>query len=277
MDRTNQRPMDYLLRMPDVVKATGMSPSAIYKRIKAGSFPEQRKTSPGASGSSAWLSSEVQAWIDSRPTATRECEAAASPATKKRKLGVVDENSSPAAVLASPIQALYRVDGITTGARKWASERGLPVRLVDADQVLPTSIGLGMPDDLIPSADDVSRLRSLMYAVSSRQPARRPNGAFNRAASSVRIGGIRLFVRWSLGADTDDLAALFADPRAALVKGDLGDWVRRPATHPAGLYMDEFQELPALAMSILPPGATAMPRLFMWSVVSPATAAGEVR
>jgi prophage regulatory protein len=55
-----------LLRMPEVVKLTGLSREGVYKAIKTNDFPRPRKITKRAS---AFRSDEVQAWIDSRPVA----------------------------------------------------------------------------------------------------------------------------------------------------------------------------------------------------------------
>lgn len=56
---------DKLLRLPDVVKATGNGRSTIYQLIKLGRFPRQVKISAGGK-SSAWLASEVETWLKNR-------------------------------------------------------------------------------------------------------------------------------------------------------------------------------------------------------------------
>ena len=50
-----------LLRITDVVEKTGLSRSTIYQRRIKGSFPD---AVPLGGGRMAWLSSEVDAWID---------------------------------------------------------------------------------------------------------------------------------------------------------------------------------------------------------------------
>ncbi|NLC61095.1 MAG: AlpA family transcriptional regulator [Gammaproteobacteria bacterium] len=51
------------LRLPEVVRITGLSKATIYRQVKAGEFPGQRKIGARAS---AWLSSEVDAWMAAR-------------------------------------------------------------------------------------------------------------------------------------------------------------------------------------------------------------------
>jgi len=56
-----------LMRLPQVEKAVGLKKSAIYLRIKEGTFP--RPVSLGAKHI-AFRSDEVEDWIQSRPRAT---------------------------------------------------------------------------------------------------------------------------------------------------------------------------------------------------------------
>ena len=51
------------LRIHDVIDHTGLSRSVIYDLVKRGDFPAQKRLSPGAVG---WLSTEVEAWMQSR-------------------------------------------------------------------------------------------------------------------------------------------------------------------------------------------------------------------
>jgi prophage regulatory protein len=55
-----------LLRLPDVIRATGLSRSAIYRLEARGEFPARVRVSTRAT---AWRSDAVIAWIDSRPRA----------------------------------------------------------------------------------------------------------------------------------------------------------------------------------------------------------------
>lgn len=52
-----------LLRLPDVLKLTGLSNSALYRMVQAGTFPRPLKLSER---SSAWVEAEVHGWIDAR-------------------------------------------------------------------------------------------------------------------------------------------------------------------------------------------------------------------
>ena len=55
-----------ILRLADVIEVTGLQKSAIYKLVKAGSFPHPVQLSPRATG---WRSTDVEEWIASRPPA----------------------------------------------------------------------------------------------------------------------------------------------------------------------------------------------------------------
>ena len=52
-----------LIRLPEVVRLTGLSKPSIYRLVKAKQFPKQVKLSVRAV---AWSSSDVATWIDSR-------------------------------------------------------------------------------------------------------------------------------------------------------------------------------------------------------------------
>lgn len=54
------------LRQPEVVETTGLSPTTIWRRERAGNFPKRRKIGPQLV---AWRSDEIEAWIKSRPAA----------------------------------------------------------------------------------------------------------------------------------------------------------------------------------------------------------------
>lgn len=59
--------LDPILRLPAVMQAVGLKSTEIWNRIKAGTFPKPKALGPRARG---WRQSEIQEWIDSRPTAT---------------------------------------------------------------------------------------------------------------------------------------------------------------------------------------------------------------
>ena len=61
-DKTQKR----FLRRNEVVAKTTLSPSTIYALIRRGAFPPSRRISGQAV---AWLESEVDEWMDSRPEA----------------------------------------------------------------------------------------------------------------------------------------------------------------------------------------------------------------
>ena len=51
---------DNLLRLPQVIAKTGIGRSEIYKRMKAGSFPQRRKLGPRCV---VWVRSEIDQWV----------------------------------------------------------------------------------------------------------------------------------------------------------------------------------------------------------------------
>jgi prophage regulatory protein len=50
-----------ILRLPSVIKLTGLSRSSIYVRIAQGSFPRQVSLGPRAVG---WRSADIQKWLE---------------------------------------------------------------------------------------------------------------------------------------------------------------------------------------------------------------------
>ncbi|MEN7430390.1 AlpA family transcriptional regulator [Chromobacterium sp. TRC.1.1.SA] len=63
----------YMLRLPDVMKVTGLSRSSLYALIKQGQFPRQIQLGPRAV---AWLSSDVDSWLEERINAARDMKTA---------------------------------------------------------------------------------------------------------------------------------------------------------------------------------------------------------
>lgn len=55
--------MSYILKLPEVKKATALSRSSIYRYIQQGSFPQPVSLGTRAVG---WLASEVNDWIATR-------------------------------------------------------------------------------------------------------------------------------------------------------------------------------------------------------------------
>jgi prophage regulatory protein len=53
-----------IIRIRDVIALTGLSRSAIYAAVKAGTFPRQVKLSARSSG---WVRGEVVEWMKGRP------------------------------------------------------------------------------------------------------------------------------------------------------------------------------------------------------------------
>lgn len=62
---------EQILKLPDVIKATGLARSTVYKLINENRFPKQIKLTSFSSG---WLQSEISQWIDERIAASRRLE-----------------------------------------------------------------------------------------------------------------------------------------------------------------------------------------------------------
>ena len=60
-----------LMRLPEVINATGMGRSTIYARIQATQFPRPITLNPNGRGAVAWLSTDVDKWINERIAASR--------------------------------------------------------------------------------------------------------------------------------------------------------------------------------------------------------------
>lgn len=53
-----------ILRLPEVMRLTGLSRSSIYRLESQGQFPARVKLAESASG---WKAEQIQEWINSRP------------------------------------------------------------------------------------------------------------------------------------------------------------------------------------------------------------------
>lgn len=63
------------LRLPTVIERTGLGRDSVFRLIKRGQFPKQHKISDRAS---AWLESDVSAWIESRASGNQPASSAAA-------------------------------------------------------------------------------------------------------------------------------------------------------------------------------------------------------
>lgn len=61
-------PTERILRLPEVMKRTGLSRSGIYMKVQDNAFPKQISLGNRCSG---WIESEVSAWIAARIAASR--------------------------------------------------------------------------------------------------------------------------------------------------------------------------------------------------------------
>ena len=59
-----------LLRLPEIIDRTGLSKSTIERLEAIGNFPRRRQAAPHSVG---WLSTELEAWFASLPTAPARC------------------------------------------------------------------------------------------------------------------------------------------------------------------------------------------------------------
>ena len=60
---------DYLIDRQEVERRVGLTRSTIYDAMRRGEFPLPLKVGPKAV---RWRSSEIEAWVESRPLATGE-------------------------------------------------------------------------------------------------------------------------------------------------------------------------------------------------------------
>jgi prophage regulatory protein len=59
--------MPRVLRRPEVEARTGVENTTIWRKVKAGTFPQPIQLGPNSIG---WIDEEVDAWIASRPRGT---------------------------------------------------------------------------------------------------------------------------------------------------------------------------------------------------------------
>lgn len=57
-----------ILRLPDVIRRTGLSRSAVYQKVKEGNFPAPVSLGLRAVG---WIDEEIDSWIDQRISESR--------------------------------------------------------------------------------------------------------------------------------------------------------------------------------------------------------------
>ena len=70
-NQQNPTTADRFLRMPEVIRVTGISRAQIYLLISKQEFPCQVKLT-SAGKAAGWLSSEVQTWLNDRVKASRD-------------------------------------------------------------------------------------------------------------------------------------------------------------------------------------------------------------
>ena len=66
----------YIMRLPEVMAATGYKRQSIYNFMKEGTFPKCRKISPrnGVGRAVGWDSLEIEAWVRAKLGDTEYCE-----------------------------------------------------------------------------------------------------------------------------------------------------------------------------------------------------------
>ena len=67
--------MERMMRTPEVVNLTGLSKTTIWRRVRSGDFPIPVKLGGPAARSVGWRATDVQEWIDSRPSIGQERQA----------------------------------------------------------------------------------------------------------------------------------------------------------------------------------------------------------
>ena len=65
-----------ILELSEVMKATRLSRSTIYKRMREGTFPDQIKLGESERGERkvVWLESEIEGWLKERISASRQID-----------------------------------------------------------------------------------------------------------------------------------------------------------------------------------------------------------
>ena len=61
---------DQILRIAEVLKATGLSRSSLYERMKTGDFPAPVRLGGERSRAVGWRRTEIDAWMAARPRTT---------------------------------------------------------------------------------------------------------------------------------------------------------------------------------------------------------------
>ena len=58
-----------ILRIADVLAATGLGRTTVWRRVKSGDFPAPIRLGGAGSRAVGWRRTEIQTWIDERPRA----------------------------------------------------------------------------------------------------------------------------------------------------------------------------------------------------------------
>ena len=60
-------PTQWIIRLPDVLRRTGLSRTSIWRKVRAGDFPAPVALGPNAIG---WFAGEIAEWLSNRPRRT---------------------------------------------------------------------------------------------------------------------------------------------------------------------------------------------------------------
>ena len=71
MANNNSLSPESFVRLPDVIRHTGMSRSTIYRQVADGAFPAPYSLGPRTSG---WRWRELLEWLESRKAKTAACD-----------------------------------------------------------------------------------------------------------------------------------------------------------------------------------------------------------
>jgi prophage regulatory protein len=76
--------LDRIIRLPELIRITGLSRASIYRLIEKGNFPAPIELSVNAKG---WFASQIRAWMESLRTVAPPNPEADPPARPQRSTG----------------------------------------------------------------------------------------------------------------------------------------------------------------------------------------------
>lgn len=124
---------DRFIRLKEVRQRTGLSGSTLYRRIQEGTFPPGRSL---GGRSRAWLSSEVQAWIDARIAAQPDIEPWTPPPAPPRR--IAEKKLPPLVPNEKGAEAAAKVAGVVglAIAEEAPSDRDIALRFPDWPEMM---------------------------------------------------------------------------------------------------------------------------------------------